>query len=294
MCLNFEHPTTGVDGEVDASYKQNLILSIAESLEQRGMSKVDTSRVTARIPVLQFVDPLTGLDCDICVNNQLALRNTTLLKSYSLFDERVRLVAYVVKTWSKRRDLNCPERSTLSSYGFLLTLFMHLQRRVLVIDRMLGENHPLIKKQRHEQVYHRPLLAFLQQRQTPGFGATLDKPPPQNHHNNNLRQQQQQQQQQLPMVWTTAPDGTQKNTYFYDPVQNEGGQKIVQAFAKQDTRSCGELLLSYFYYYAFEFDWRRQVVSIVSEDTVLKEEKSKLFGWKRHARLSIEDPFESR
>ena len=287
MCLNFEHPTTGVagvDGEVDASYKQNLILNIAESLEQRGMSNVDTSRVTARIPVLQFVD-------------QLALRNTTLLKSYSLFDERVRLVAYVVKTWSKRRDLNCPERSTLSSYGFLLTLFMHLQRRVLVIDRMLGENNPLIKKQRHEQVYHRPLLAFLQQRQTPGFGVTLDRPPPQNHHNNNLRRQQQQQQtpqQQLPVVWTTAPDGTQKNTYFYDPVQNEGGQKIVQAFAKKDTRSCGELLLSYFYYYAFEFDWRRQVVSIVSEDTVLKEEKSKLFGWKRHARLSIEDPFESR
>lgn len=51
-------------------------------------------------------------------------------------------------------------------------------------------------------------------------------------------------------------------------------------------------MLSYFYYYAFEFDWRRQVVSIISKDVVLKEEKSKEFGWKRHARISIEDPFE--
>ena len=57
-------------------------LKIAEILESRGMTKVDTSRVTARIPVIQFIDPVTGLDCDICINNQLALRNTKLLRSY--------------------------------------------------------------------------------------------------------------------------------------------------------------------------------------------------------------------
>ena len=102
------------------------------------MIDVDTSRVTARIPVIQFIDPVSSLDCDICVNNQLALRNTRLLKSYGLFDERVRLVAYIIKTWSKRRDLNSPERSTLSSYGYLLTLLAHLQRRVPVLVRFIS------------------------------------------------------------------------------------------------------------------------------------------------------------
>jgi hypothetical protein len=132
MCLNFDKNTT-VNSGGTALEPSALVLKIAEILEAGGMLSVDTSRVTARIPVIQFVDPVTQLDCDICVNNQLALRNTKLLRSYSLFDERVRLVAYIVKTWSKRRDLNSPERSTLSSYGFLITLFMHLQRRVPVL-----------------------------------------------------------------------------------------------------------------------------------------------------------------
>jgi len=51
-------------------------------------------------------------------------------------------------------------------------------------------------------------------------------------------------------------------------------------------------LLHTFFYYAFDFDWRRQVVSIKSRDVMLKETKARKYGWKRHARLSIADPFE--
>ncbi len=34
---------------------------------------------TARVPVVKFRDPATGLGCDICFNNALALRNSQLL-----------------------------------------------------------------------------------------------------------------------------------------------------------------------------------------------------------------------
>jgi hypothetical protein len=215
MCLNFNDVQNHEENRINP---QDLILKIAEILESRGMTKVDTSRVTARIPVIQFIDPVTGLDCDICINNQLALRNTKLLRSYSLFDTRVKLVAYVVKTWSKRRDLNCPERSTLSSYGFLLTLFMHLQRRILIIDRMLGEGNPSIKKQRNDELYHRPLLAHLQRRRSPNFDVARGE-------------------EQLPVVMTPTPDGSERNTYFFDPLQVNNGQNVVQSFAKKDTRT---------------------------------------------------------
>ena len=158
---------------------------------------------------------------------------------------------------------------------------------------MLGENHPQAKKERADSLYQRPLIAHLQQRKTPtfdvhraaahGIGGSGSV--------NDLCAMDSQGQR-LPYVMTPAPDGTERNTYFYDPSENENGMNVIQSFAKKDKRSTGELLLSYFYYYAFEFDWRRQVVSIRSDDVVLKEEKSKHHGWKRHARLSIEDPFE--
>lgn len=129
MCLNFDESgdARGGGGAMDP---RELILRIAELLKARGLQDVDTSRVTARIPVIQFLDPATGLDCDICVNNHLALRNTMLLRGYSICDPRVKIIAYIIKVWSKRRDLNDPKNSTLSSYGFLLTIFMHMQRRI--------------------------------------------------------------------------------------------------------------------------------------------------------------------
>ena len=97
----------------------------------------------------------------------------------------------------------------------------------------------------------------------------------------------------LPEVMTVGPNGTQHNTYFFDPTSVAGGTEMVQQFSAMDTRPAGLILLAYFHFYAFEFDWRRQVVSIIKDSPVLKEEKARKQGWRRHARLSIEDPFET-
>ena len=86
-------------------------------------------RSTARIPIVLFTDPLSGLDCDISFNNPLAIRNTLLLASYSIIDVRVRELAYVIKHWAKRRHMNSPQEGTLSSYGYLLCLVHFLQTR---------------------------------------------------------------------------------------------------------------------------------------------------------------------
>ena len=70
-----------------------------------------------------FRDPHTGVECDISIHNALALRNTRLLRVYSMIDPRVRWLAYTLKRWVKARHLNDPSDSTLSSYGLLLLLF---------------------------------------------------------------------------------------------------------------------------------------------------------------------------
>jgi DNA polymerase sigma len=83
--------------------------------------------LNARIPIVKFTDPVSEISCDICVNNLLAVHNTQLLKTYSLHDERCRQLIYIVKDWSKVRNLNEPYQGTLSSYAFVLLVIHYLQ-----------------------------------------------------------------------------------------------------------------------------------------------------------------------
>lgn len=71
----------------------------------------------ARVPIVKLMDPDTGLSCDICVNNLLAVVNTKLLKDYAQIDERLRQLAFIVKHWARSRRVNETYQGTLSSYA---------------------------------------------------------------------------------------------------------------------------------------------------------------------------------
>ena len=70
---------------------------------------------SARVPIVKFVDRASRLQCDICVNNLLALNNTALLGAYARADGRVRPLVATVKYWAAQRKVNEPYRGTLSS-----------------------------------------------------------------------------------------------------------------------------------------------------------------------------------
>ena len=123
---------------------------------------------------------------------------------------------------------------------------------------------------------HRPLLPFLQQ-----IDETWD---PINDCTSNSKF--------LPKVMVPTLSGDTVDSYFYDATR-DGAKKVqLQKFASKCTCPVGKLLLEYFWYYGFVFQWRRQVVSIRKESVVLKHEKARDHGWKRNGQLSIADPFE--
>jgi len=66
---------------------------------------------------VKLMDPETGLSCDICVNNLLAVVNTKLLRDYAQIDRRLRQLAFIVKHWAKIRRVNETYQGTLSSYA---------------------------------------------------------------------------------------------------------------------------------------------------------------------------------
>ncbi|XP_062205321.1 UTP:RNA uridylyltransferase 1-like [Phragmites australis] len=111
--------------------KVDIILKLADILEAGNLQNIQ-ALTRARVPIVKLMDPETGLSCDICVNNLLAVVNTKLLKDYAQVDRRLRQLAFIVKHWAKSRRVNQTYQGTLSSYAYVIMCIHLLQlRRIL-------------------------------------------------------------------------------------------------------------------------------------------------------------------
>jgi len=266
-----------------------LMSKLAEVLEQNGMQEVDTSRLTARIPVIKFNCPKPAetvtegeepsMECDLSMHNPLAVLNTSLLRTYAEINPVPRVLAAVIKRWAKARDINNPARHTLSSYGYILMLlhFLTFHERSgngLVLSLRNGKSNPAPSL---------PLLPNLQ-----WMDASWPEQPagtPYKEYSSMPKRQIKHPLEERAIV----------NTFFYLP-NHAMLNNLRRLFPGQDL-SLGILLASFFRYYAFEFDYKRHVVSLHSNGihgVVEREVKAELDGWRNYsAALTIEDPFET-
>lgn len=123
ICLAIE------DANVD---KSEVLLKLADMLQSGNLQNVQ-ALTRARVPIVKLMDPETGISCDICVNNVLAVVNTKLLRDYAQIDVRLRQLAFIVKHWAKSRGVNETYQGTLSSYAYVLMCIHFLQQRVPAI-----------------------------------------------------------------------------------------------------------------------------------------------------------------
>ncbi|KAL6130791.1 hypothetical protein ACLB2K_069170 [Fragaria x ananassa] len=114
-------------GEEDIN-KSEILLRLAELLESDKLENVQ-ALTRARVPIVKLMDPVTGISCDICINNILAVVNTKLLRDYANIDARLRQLAFIVKHWAKSRGVNETYHGTLSSYAYVLMCIHFLQQR---------------------------------------------------------------------------------------------------------------------------------------------------------------------
>lgn len=265
---------------------------LARVLEENGMKDVDTARLTARIPVIKFYCPRppqngadeneTLMECDLSMHNPLAVLNTSLLRTYAEINPVPRVLAGVIKRWAKARDINNPAKHTLSSYGYILMLLHFLtfhQRK----GQGLVAPAPRDGSGPGKDDQGLPLLPNLQWMD--GRWPEMPLGTPYTEH------------AALPKTLIKHPleDRNPVNSYFYRPnaamIQN-----LQRLFPGQDL-SLGILLASFFRYYAYEFDYKRYVVSLhstLAHGLVEREIKAELDGWRNYsAALTIEDPFET-
>ncbi|KAJ6851160.1 UTP:RNA uridylyltransferase 1 isoform X2 [Iris pallida] len=118
--------------------KSEILLRLADLLQKDNLQNVQ-ALTHARVPIVKMMDPVTGIACDICINNLLAVVNTKLLRDYAQIDERLRQLAFIVKHWAKSRGVNETYRGTLSSYAYVLMCIHFLQQRKPAILPCLQE-----------------------------------------------------------------------------------------------------------------------------------------------------------
>jgi terminal uridylyltransferase len=289
MCLQIPDGAL-ITSEEDPTGAESMA-KLAQMLEQNGMKDVDTSRLTARIPVIKFncSKPLENgaegdeafMECDLSMRNPLAVLNTGLLRSYAEINPVSRVLASVIKRWAKARDINNPARHTLSSYGYILMLLHFLTFHQRSGNGLIS---PVSKNGKKEaQAPAMPLLPNLQWMDSVWPGMVAGTP--------------YKEFVSMPKNQIKHPleDRAVVNMHFYRP--NAAMLDNLQRLFPGQDLSLGILLASFFRYYAYEFDYKRHVVSLhstVSHGIVEREVKAELDGWRNYsAALTIEDPFET-
>ncbi|KAI1634756.1 hypothetical protein F4809DRAFT_643170 [Biscogniauxia mediterranea] len=200
------------------------VCMLADLLAKHGMEKVICVS-SAKVPIVKIWDPELELNCDMNVNNTLALENTRMIKTYVEIDERVRPLAMIIKYWTRRRIVNdAAFGGTLSSYTWICMI-----------------------------------IAFLQLRQPPILPSLHQHP-----------------HQRL-----TKKDGD--IAAFADDVDK------LQGFGNKNKSTIGELLFQFFRFYAHEFDYSTQVLSVRLGKTVTKTDKK--WHLALNNQLCVEEPF---
>ena len=113
--------------KVNQKHEARFYLKSVESLIRPIRSLKGMQFIRAKVPILKFKDSISGCDCDINVNNDVGIRNTHLLRTYSKIDKRVQPMVMAIKRWGKARKINDASQGTLSSYSLVLMILHYLQ-----------------------------------------------------------------------------------------------------------------------------------------------------------------------
>jgi len=123
-------------GDQYQKQSKRIIFRVRDSLQYyRQVEFFDLFAITrARVPVVKgsayMQNPYTEdghIQFDLCFLNDIAVVNSSLLREYSLFDNRVRIMMLSVKSFAKTNNLASAADGTLSSYTWNNLVLFYLQ-----------------------------------------------------------------------------------------------------------------------------------------------------------------------
>eukprot|EP00794_Sanderia_malayensis_P003353 gene3353-3842_t len=104
----------------------------------------------AHCPIIKFHHKHSGLNCDLSINNRLAVANSELLHMYCKIDDRVRPLAYSLRIWAKSKGIAGKGAMQLTQYALVLMLISYLQQCKPPVLPCLQEDKSNDKKRNDE------------------------------------------------------------------------------------------------------------------------------------------------
>jgi len=86
--------------------------------------------IAAKVPILKFVDRISGIEVTLNVNKLVSIRNTHLVHDYTKLDWRLQPLVMVIKAWASDHGINDAYNKSISSYSLVLMVIHYLQYTV--------------------------------------------------------------------------------------------------------------------------------------------------------------------
>ncbi|KAK0444215.1 uncharacterized protein EV420DRAFT_1007345 [Desarmillaria tabescens] len=133
-------------------YRIKQVGALLRKKKYHNVSVIDS----ASVPIVKFKDPITGMDCDLNINDRLGLHNSDMVKRYCELSPLLRPMVRVIKKWAKPLKLNSPSirsggRVTFSSYALTLITIAFLQTHRLLPN--LQEGVPPLSEENQDGLF---------------------------------------------------------------------------------------------------------------------------------------------
>ena len=174
---------------------------------------------------------------DISIQPRLNFGRFTVmvLRSYLMVDPRVKDLVLVVKTWSKRRRINEAFQGTLNSFSLIL----------MVIHVLQNVEPPVLPN-----IFLPTLPLRNATSPSPASPSSISTPSPSSHKHIYLGARK-------PLAAIDGVDGRRKIVSFHRD------EEALRGWGAANRDPLSVLLLRFFCYYATEYDWASDCVSIV-------------------------------
>eukprot|EP00340_Litonotus_pictus_P005729 CAMPEP_0170519770 /NCGR_PEP_ID=MMETSP0209-20121228/5058_1 /TAXON_ID=665100 ORGANISM="Litonotus pictus, Strain P1" /NCGR_SAMPLE_ID=MMETSP0209 /ASSEMBLY_ACC=CAM_ASM_000301 /LENGTH=1259 /DNA_ID=CAMNT_0010805733 /DNA_START=1 /DNA_END=3783 /DNA_ORIENTATION=+ len=262
---------------------------IKDEIKKTGIAEISKIFYTQRYMLLKLTDSSTKITVDLTVHNILPIYNTHLLKSYAKFDQRVHIMGLYIKHWAKINKLHGAAENFLSSYALINMLINFLQKGVE--PKVL----PCLQSSYSDMdIYKTPGIFDTGKRKSSepykNLSVTVVKSLTSNS-KNNRKSSAESDTTSKPYHYFCNNRLVETDLFIDKNLKRKKQQLLLLNQGLENSESAASLLVKFFEYYAYYYDYFEHQISIKSEEFKLKKERFDKVD--NVCAFSIEDPFDN-
>lgn len=244
---------------------------LRKKLNQIGMRNVEAVP-HASVPICKFEDPRLNIKCDINTANDMGVENSKFLRTYALFDPRVRPFLYALKHFTKQRNIN-------NGKMILSLLLYHITHAYLSIaaDGTLSSYTYVLMALFYLMQCKPPVIPNLQRLDDIGHRCHI--PTCRSHQGKKKLTVHKKQVVQFDVSYHTCVTAVNTQAEMQQTIGRSTGWFV------KNKQSVGDLLVGFFVYYSDEFDFKKDAISLYQGAPIQRRP-----AWNKYP-VAVQDPF---